>query len=150
MKQILKPLLRQRTIHKQLHMIEFSISMMENTMKMDVGQTGLVLRKIKKLLLDYSLRRMEKLLLNLSEKQPFSSLKIVAQMLLRKWFQKDILVLPLQNQVRFLVMKKMLTIHSTRQKIGHQFLTKLLENQQLGNQSSLTLILFKRQLFVLE
>ena len=68
MTKILKPLLRQRTILKQLHMIEFSISMMENTMKMDVGQTGLVLRKIKKLLLDYSLRRMEKLLLNLLEK----------------------------------------------------------------------------------
>ena len=86
MKRILKPLLQQRTIHKQIHMIEFSISMMENLMRMDVGQTGLVHQKIKKLLWEYCLRRTVTLPHKLLEKLPCSSLKTVEQMLQRKWF----------------------------------------------------------------
>ena len=55
-------------IHKQLLGIRFSISTMGTLTKMDVGLTGLVLRKTKKHLWEFSLRRMVRLHLNLLEK----------------------------------------------------------------------------------
>ena len=147
MRLILKPLRLLQMTHKQLLGIRFSISTMGTLTRMDVGLTGLVLRKTKKHPWEFSLRRMVRLHLSLLEKWQSSSSKTVEQTRQQKWYWKDMLVLLIQNQAPFLVMKKMRIIHLTRQKTGKKFHIRHLEKSWLVSQLNLPLIRFRQQPF---